>query len=442
MKRFLKAICLSLVLIICLSAIAGCTGTDEDQSSESTSNTHTLSSYKIIFGESAEYGEEVECAMILQSEIKAKYGIELEIGTDYLQEGETHNAESKEILVGHTSYEQSISAAERVSYLDYLISFDGNKIILISGRPSSLKSCVEYFLENYLSFDNNTLTLAKNEEHYEKFDRESAETSASLMSLNLRYAHNASQNNQGIREPRIVSFIKNRMPDSIGVQECEKFWKTRLDGKLAGLGYAAAQSEAYKGEDYAFKNFIWYNTKTTSLIEGGRIWLSETPLEPSKGYGSQYYISAAWAILENKDTGARYVHVNTHLNVDSAKIREKEIAVLLSKIKTFENKGYDVFITGDFNDEMSTSTYTTMTESFTDARYATTDTIELGYTYNNYNSETTPPSASKQNWIDYCFFKGEKISIDKFDVVDKHGGGYMSDHNALVINFTLNKKGA
>ncbi len=441
MKKILKTLCLALVALMCFSTLGGCSGSG-DGDGESSGNATALSDYRIVFGEGEEYGDEVVYAMTLQSSIKEKYGIELEIGTDYLNSGESYDSESKEILIGHTAYPQSQSAAERVSYLDYLISVDGNKIVLISGRPKALENCVNYFADNYISLKDGVLVLSSTEEYFEKFDNENAETEASLVSLNLRYAHNATQNNQSIREPRIVSFIKSNMPDSIGVQECEKFWKTRLDDALGKLGYVAAQSEEYDGSEWAFKNFIWYNSKTTALVEGGKIWLSATPLVPSKSYGSDFYITAAWAILENKDTGARYVHVNTHLVSNSSMIRIKEVDVLLAKLKTFENKGYDIFITGDFNDEMTTQTYKNMADKFTDARYATDDEIELSYSYNNYSSETEGPDKSKQNWIDYCFFKGENISIDKFDVVEKWNGGYMSDHNALKIHFTLNKKGA
>ena len=61
-------------------------------------------------------------------------------------------------------------------------------------------------------------------------------------SLNIRVASNAEEHEQGIREPRIISFIQTNKPDSIGTQECTAFWRERLDERMAEIGYRRAQN--------------------------------------------------------------------------------------------------------------------------------------------------------------------------------------------------------
>ena len=257
-----------------------------------------------------------------------------------------------------------------------------------------------------------------------------------IVSLNLRYAHSADMNNQGVREPRIVDFVREYAPHSMGVQECEKFWRDRLSEKLSELGYVPAQDEAiYNEKSYAFKNFIWYAPEKAELLESGRLWLSSTPINPSKGFGSRFFISAGYAILKIKETGECYTHVNTHLDVSSEEIRLEEIKILKEKISELEERGYPIFLTGDFNSEEDSAVYEFVSEYMCDARKTAAETTELN-TFNAYSVEGVIIPSEKFKRIDFCFYRdaGKRITVDKFDVVDRWRDGYMSDHNALVID--------
>lgn len=439
MKKIKRLLSFILVLFTVLCSFFGCN--DRADGKEETAGVKTSGNYRIIFAESNEYGNEAKQTIRLQSGIREKYGVELEISSDYLENGAEYDSESLEILVGHTGYPQSQSAAERVTKLDYLITADGNKIILIGGIAESLENCVDYFLESCLSIKDGTLMIDVSEEHLKVFAYPHEQTILTVSSLNLRYARNANENNQKYREPRIYSFINTNRPDSFGVQECEKFWRARLIATIGKIGYLPVQEEAYSDNgDYAFKNYIWYNSSTTKLIDGGRIWLSETPDKPSKGFGATNFISAGWAIFENKATGAQYVHINTHLFVGDEKIRGKEAEVLLAKIKEFTDKGYKVFVTGDFNSNTSSDVYKSMTEELLDVRSTAKESTKLN-TFNGYSTEDTVIDPSSYQSTDYCFYNEDiNVYADKFEVLDKWNGGYMSDHNALLVKFTLYKR--
>lgn len=257
-----------------------------------------------------------------------------------------------------------------------------------------------------------------------------------IVSLNLRYAHTADMNNQGVREPRIVNFVKSFRPDVIGVQECEPFWRERLIATIGQFRYVSAQSAVLVEDGIsAFKNFIWYNSQNNELIDEGKIWLSETPDVPSQSFGSKSYISAGYAVLKNKTTGECVAYVNTHLHAFNQHRRIAELNVLKTKIKELDSKGYSVFIMGDFNDDENSDVYRSMTEELLDARKTAKVSTEMN-TFNSYESEGVIINDDEYLRIDYCFYNGNKTgdTINKFDVVDRWGDGYMSDHNALVID--------
>lgn len=258
-----------------------------------------------------------------------------------------------------------------------------------------------------------------------------------IVSLNLRFAHNPEMNNQAIREPRIVDFVKSFRPTVMGVQECEKFWRERLLTTIGKFGYLPAQPERI-GEDgkFAFKNFIWYDSENAELLESGALWLSETPDTPSKGFGSRFYISCGYAVIKSKSTNECLAYINTHLDVHNAETRQKEIGVVKAKIQELKSKGYPVFVTGDFNDVEDSDVYLAMTDGMFDARKTAKKSTELN-TFNSYTSEEETLSSENYKRIDYCFYCGENISIDEFAVVDKWTDGYMSDHNAVVIDANL-----
>ena len=147
MKNAYRLMSLIFVCVMSLLCFVGCKNQTIIEDTE-PSVAFELDGYKIIYGEGNNYAGEAASAIKLQKQIKANYGAELDIGTDYLENGVEYDSDSKEILVGHTAYPQSKSAAERVTAFDYLITVDGNKIVLMAGSSDALGECVDYFLDN------------------------------------------------------------------------------------------------------------------------------------------------------------------------------------------------------------------------------------------------------------------------------------------------------
>ncbi len=439
MEHLTKKIAAFMLAIIVFTALAGCNRSDggnTDSTETSEISKIDLSSYSIVYSDKASNYSEKELAVSLKKRISEEYGTDMPMETDWLAAGESYDDSAKQILVGMTAYPQTDALKNELTREDFAVKPDGCKIVILGGTSEKLDVAIDYFMDNYITRDSeNILTLKTYEPYIFRHEYKFPETVLSVVSLNLRTATSATANNQSLREPRIVEFIKDKMPDSIGTQECTAFWRTRLDEEFGKLGYSRAQLT--HSNPQAMKNYIWYNPSTVSLVDSGYIWLSETPDFASKGFGSEYYISASWAILESKATGVQYIHVNTHLDYTSEDIRLKELDILLSAAGEFIKSGYPVFITGDFNAREASPTYEKMLSSgvFRDFRYAVA-APGVAHTFNKYETEENEPDTACFTTIDYGFYSGA-ITPVSLNIYDKYSGGYMSDHNALCFDMKI-----
>lgn len=420
-KKFIGFILLILIFLMLLSS---CVETDtEDTTVPTDTSVIDLSDYKIIRPDDGDKIE-IDAALLLRDTINNNISKQLGIGTDWISKDETHDDNTKEILVGKTNYSQTTDSLADLTRKDYAIVIANNKIVITGGSPDATYSAVLYFCENYITYPEGKALLKSTENYIMKYEYPYEELDIKVVSLNVLTAANALKNKQAEREPRIISFVNEYKPDSLGVQECEIFWRMRLDFILEG--YARAQEVTT-----VTKNYIYYRTDKLKVIDSGVFWLSETPETSSKGFGSSFYISCCWAIFESLENGSRYVHMNTHLDVNSEQTRVKELTVLLPKAQQFIDQGYAVVLTGDFNSSEDSVIYSTVTEmNFKNARYLTKDTTSIG-TFNDLIDD-----ANYKGPIDYCFVNKEAL-VNKYDVIAKQDGGFMSDHNAVYVEMKI-----
>lgn len=425
------------ILFVILSLFSACGKSGTEQGSETNRNSkettqesatngdsgETLSDFTVVYSGRSDRTAEKTLAVGLRDSLRTRCGVTLSMATDSDADGT-----GKVILVGNTACAQSASVLSELTREDWAVRRVGDAIVLAGGCRERLKEAIAYFLENGVASDGSLLAIGHTERHTYEF----AQTQLSLASLNLRTTNAA---NQELREPRIVGFVKETQPDSIGTQECTVSWRTRLDRAFGDIGYQRAQLTHPNPQ--AMKNYIWYNPKTVKVADAGYFWLSETPTFASQGFGSQYYISAAWAILENLTTGVRYVHINTHLDVNEESIRMQELEVLFSYIDDFRARGLPVFVTGDFNSTPDSPVIQSCLEKLTDSRSAAEKTVST-HTYNAYGGDESATYRSKKT-IDYCLFSGP-VTVERFNVTEKQNGGWISDHNALTVQATICKR--
>jgi endonuclease/exonuclease/phosphatase family metal-dependent hydrolase len=176
------------------------------------------------------------------------------------------------------------------------------------------------------------------------------------------------QNVWRVRRAKIVSQILAQKLDVVGVQELNQssIYKSHLNygdnqyldllGALNAKGghYALTNTNAYncvkpastykcvyKNQNSSGDNRIFYDTTKISMINQG----ATTYSAHAAGKPERYL---AWATLQQKATGKRFLFTTTHLDPYDISARQKQWDQLISTVNSV--KGYlPVIATGDFN---------------------------------------------------------------------------------------------
>ena len=248
-----------------------------------------------------------------------------------------------------------------------------------------------------------------------------------VMSFNVRCADDpeGSINN---RSKIVTAIIEQYAPDSFGVQEATGKWMGILKGKL-GDKYAYVGEPRDNYGPFSEYSAVFYLKDKYNLIDEGTIWLSETPeVKNTKSFDSACYRIATWAVLENKETGVRYTHMNTHIDHVLESTRDGQAGVLLEKLKELQSEG-NVIVTGDFNAYPDEDVYKRMI-AVTDDVASTAKNADSGITFHNYGKKED----KGQGAIDFIFtskgVKADTYKIIRNTVKDM----YPSDHYPIVAD--------
>jgi endonuclease/exonuclease/phosphatase family metal-dependent hydrolase len=144
----------------------------------------------------------------------------------------------------------------------------------------------------------------------------------------------------------------------------------------------------------------------------------------SKLSTSEYYRVYVYVVLENKETGARFVHVNTHL--DFARAQQSQVSILLNE--TAHLSYMPMFYTADWNFTPGEMGYKMMhAAGYTDASVMT-DNVDGGGTIIGGGE------------IDFCFAAIQSTSVDGYMVVDDHEfSETSSDHYPILVDLNIIK---
>ena len=249
-----------------------------------------------------------------------------------------------------------------------------------------------------------------------------------VMSYNL----DADTTTAGKRAPGMLSIIRACDPDSIGVQEARSVWVTQFRRELREYSRVGVSADGANPAGDPFGTYIYYKTDKYNVIDSGTFWLSRTPDEPSK-YSEDVDCNrtCCWAILEDKQTGFRYVHLNSHLDWMDEKATAYQMEMIRKQIVVFEDMGLPVFATGDYNTDEGSAVYQLMLkqESIGDAKSEAAETMSMG-TYPHYGDN----DVTTQKPIDFCFVTRKLMTVNRYRVVDdKYEGNYVSDHFGLLV---------
>ncbi|MBR2410119.1 MAG: endonuclease/exonuclease/phosphatase family protein [Clostridia bacterium] len=242
-----------------------------------------------------------------------------------------------------------------------------------------------------------------------------------IMSFNIRYGEYDS------RATIVPEVIADYKPDSVGIQECTFDWAitlgTLLDGySFVGVGRDTGNLSPSCGEISA----VLYRTEKYDLVDSGTFWLSETPDKVSFGWDAACRRICTWVILQNKETGEQYAHVNTHLDHVGYEARKNGTQLVTDFAKSFD---MPVVVTGDFNYEKGCDFYNGIIASgLSDTQDLAEDTM-TGKTYHGYNGgeEGLP--------IDFIFVNNKITDVSKYRILTtKYYKQYTSDHYPIYAD--------
>ena len=239
---------------------------------------------------------------MLRNTIIELAGIALDIKSD------TAAPAAKEIVVGKTNRKTSglNSAMAEISGNDGILYQENGKIFISGLDVLGINNAARKFKETYLD-----ISVAKNKEISLSVKNEKAPFNGkeyTAMTFNVLY-NNANKN-------KAIALIEREMPDTIGFQEVSVDWYNTLTSRL-GLYYSFV-GEINDKNGQQWRNLIAYKKDVFNLVETQTKWLSATPSQESKVPDTPQYRILTWAVLEDKVTGQRITHYNTHMSFEEA----------------------------------------------------------------------------------------------------------------------------
>ena len=224
------------------------------------------------------------------------------------------------------------------------------------------------------------------------------------------------------RIARTMKLIYKYMPDTLGVQEANPTWMSALRNHLGD--YYEIVGEGREGGSKGEHMAILYAKTKYNLIESGTKWLTYTPDEVSKFPECNYIRIFTWALLEDKVTGERYLHVNTHL--DGGTVNPLLVKLLMRFLKDYNDVA--VVLTGDMNAAIGAEEMKYLQAN----GFATkTDFRELDH---------LPLTGRGFSVIDWIFVTADCMTLTNYITDNNYfDGDYASDHNSYYAEFTVQK---
>lgn len=249
--------------------------------------------------------------------------------------------------------------------------------------------------------------------------REKPEDAIRIMSFNVRCT-NVGARGMKDRVPDVVTTIFNGMPDSLGVQEATPQWIDTLNEEL-GEHYAYV-GVGRDGEHDGEYSAVFYLKDKYNVVDSGTFWLSETPDEISYGWDAVCRRICTWAILENKETGDKYIHMNSHFDHIGEEARSQSIKMIVEKSQ--EYKDIPAVFTADMNVPEGSKNYKEIADNsiFKDTKY-TAENVDAYITYHD-----RYPQKHDGDVIDYCFANEGFEAINYGVVTESPSKYYVSDH--------------
>lgn len=262
-----------------------------------------------------------------------------------------------------------------------------------------------------------------------------------LMSFNLRYdttSHGAFSTS--VRGAHLLTLIEGYDVDSVGFQEATNDWMLYLRPEMAKRGYAYVGVGRDSGTDDLTATGtgnefapVFYKADKYKLLEADTFWLSETPDQKSgTAWNASNTRICTYAVLENQETGERYIHFNTHVDHTSDLARENGIRIITARITRISEKYGNIpaVSTGDYNSTEDSTVHEAMTSIMDDSKQIAKSIVVGGKTFCEYQNpdawesgnlgeiNSTPNVDYTKSPIDFIFLTKGMFEVGRYTVVN------------------------
>jgi endonuclease/exonuclease/phosphatase family metal-dependent hydrolase len=259
------------------------------------------------------------------------------------------------------------------------------------------------------------------------------QATVNVMSFNVRYDNpNDGPDAWPHRKDWVAEIIRENA-DVVGMQEVKKNQFDDLKQRLPNYEFYGAGRDDGK-EAGEFVPLAWKKDRF-EVLDKGVFWLSETPDKPSNGWDADLNRVSTWARLNDRQSGKRFVVLNTHFDHRGEQAR-RESGNLLREWEVTHADGDPVIVTGDFNTTASSVPYKNLTDdagemTLRDSRLLAKKPEGPESTWNGFK-EVVP-----KRRIDFIFTTAP-IEVRCYRTLDEtREGRFPSDHLPIVATLKV-----
>lgn len=414
MKKSLKFLCLALTILMVLPLAFGCFGkgeneeTDAETSGEAaavfTVNGVALTDYTIVYsGKTGSGGE--KAAAYLNGKLQELYGIALTMEP-------RSQADRYEILLGLDGGEATIIAANKEN-AEGLIAASGKKVAVMGPNYEVLHQGIDALLAKATQTE---LTVSGNEFLNAK------SFSLKVMTYNVC---STSDGRVSDYKARMVATILENNVDVLGTQE------DSADNSAFFLE-EIENYDLYKGEFEGNGSYIYWRKDKFNVVKKSYLFLSDTPVTPSKLSGASGNITMSYVVLEDKETAGKFLVVNAQADEKANdKVRGQQMKIVAEQLAKINKDNLPVVILGDF--DTSATELLAQNKSFALAsKVADSKGDSKGTLVNDFAER------DKKTVHDYIIVNTDRICTEYYTVVDNATDGtYPSDHLPVLAKVKL-----
>lgn len=250
-----------------------------------------------------------------------------------------------------------------------------------------------------------------------------------IMSFNIRCA-NVGRDTWEDRIGIVSQTMLDSEADSIGVQEATPEWMQALKENVGGK-YAYVGVGRDDGDNEGEYSAIFYLKDKYKAVDSGTFWLSETPDKVSFGWDAACRRVCTWVVLENVETGEKYVHLNSHFDHVGIAARKNSVDLIIDKAKQYSD--LPVVFTADMNVKEGSTNYKQFVDSgvLRDTKFAAPDSMN----YCTYHD--TKPQNHADDVIDYVMINEHFDAVSYKVVTEGIDGRFVSDHYPIYADITV-----